>query len=243
MKVKPGTPYLRTTYSFFLFLLLLSLSAAVPASAQQGRLGIDLGVTGDKFDSLPSQTAGEVRAYGDYNVIPAGKDGSPNIVVGGEVDAPTDTNNHAKEYAAFGGPIFPVGNLSIGFYAEIRRIVQPPAVVDIQVGVRFNMELLEIPLVVKYKFGPERRAFVEFQGQPEFTPRFRNASTVQAGILHPNFDYGYTVRGSLGYSFGKWYVRGTYQNRAFEFTNNPNNPSNLYNWHNNQVTGGIGLNF
>jgi hypothetical protein len=181
--------------------------------------------------------------YGQFNVIQASKDGFPNIVLGGEVDAPTDTNTHAREYAVFGGPIFPVGNFSAGFYAEIRKIVLPPAVEDNQSFARFNMELLEIPLVLKYKFGPERRAFVQVQGQPEFTPRFRSTAASQAGVLHPNFDYAYTARGSLGYNFGRWFVQGTYQLRSFQFVNNPNNPAGLYNWRSSAVTGGVGLNF
>lgn len=248
MMVKPGKARLLSAHSFFLPLFslffFLFFLAALPAHSQRGSLGIDLGETTDKYGSLSSQTAGEVRVFGQYNILEARKDGFPNIVIGGEVDAPTDTNNHPKEYAVFGGPIFPVGsNFSAGFYAEIRRIVQPPAVVDNQSLVRFNMELLEIPLVLKYKFGPDRHAFVEVQGQPEFTPRFRSASSSQAGVLHPNFDYGYTARGSVGYNFGKWFVRGTYQLRSFQFTNNLNNPSGLYNWRSNAVTGGVGVNF
>jgi hypothetical protein len=249
MMVKPGKASLIRTHSFFLilfflfFFLFILAPAPAPAQAQRGTLGIDLGETTDKFGSLSSQTAGEVRVEGEFNIIQSGKDGNPNIVIGGEVDAPTDTNNHAKEYAVFGGPIFPIGNFSAGFYAEIRKIVMPAALVDNQNLIRFNMELLEIPVVLKYKFGPDRRAFVQVQGEPEFTPRFRNASASQDGILHPNFNYAYTVRGGLGYNFGKWYVRGTYQLRSFQFTNNPNNPSGLYNWRSNAITGGIGLNF
>ena len=60
---------------------------------------------------------------------------------------------------------------------------------------------------------------------------------------HPNFDHGYYLRGSVGYSFGKWYAQGTYETRYFKFDQNPNNPSNLYNWKSNMITGGVGLNF
>ena len=80
------------------------------------------------------------------------------------------------------------------------------------------------------------------QGAPEFTPRFKKAgSTLQ--LPHPNFDHGYFVRGTVGYSLGKWYVKASYESRYFKFLENPNNPTNLYNWRSNVITGGVGFVF
>jgi hypothetical protein len=114
--------------------------------------------------------------------------------------------------------------------------------VDNQFFVRDKMELLELPLFVRYNLGSAQRAFIQVQGAPEFTPRFRsNGSTLQ--LPNPNFDHGYFIRGSVGYTFGKWYAKATYETRYFKFLSNPNNPSDLYNWRSNLITGGVGLVF
>jgi hypothetical protein len=47
----------------------------------------------------------------------------------------------------------------------------------------------------------------------------------------------------VGYTFGKWYAQGTYATRYFKFDQNPNNPSNLYNWKSNMITAGVGVTF
>ena len=81
------------------------------------------------------------------------------------------------------------------------------------------------------------------QGGPEFSPRFRTHGGTNLVLPHPNLDHGYFLRGSLGYTFGKWFAQGTYQTRYFKFEANQNNPSNLYNWKSNMITGGVGLIF
>jgi len=62
-------------------------------------------------------------------------------------------------------------------------------------------------------------------------------------LPNPKFDHGYFVRGSLGYNFGKWYAKATYETRYFKFADNQNNPSGLYNWRTNLITGGLGFVF
>ena len=223
-------------------LILISLLAAVPAFSQRGTVGIDAGVSSDKFGAQPQTSAADLGLNGQFNLRQA-KDGGPNIVLGAELRAPSDTSSHATEYAIFGGPIFPWGNLSIGFNVGIRKILQPHAQIDGTILDRFNLELLETPVVLKYKFGSTRRAFIEAQGEPEYTPHFKSSLKSLVGVPHPNFDHGYTIRGSLGYSFGKWYVKGTYETRYIKFEQNPNNPVGIYNWRSNNITGGVGLNF
>jgi hypothetical protein len=221
----------------------LFLLAAVPAYCQRGTFGVDVGQTSDKFGALSSVSGLEADIEGQLTVIQSNpKKGGPSIVAGGEIRLPTDTANHAKEYAIFGGPVFQVHNLSIGLEAQVRKIILPSANVDNQVFVRDKMELLEIPLVIKYTFGSAKRAFIQAQGAPEFTPRFRSAGSLLP-LPNPNFDHGYFVRGSAGYIFGKWYAKATYETRYFKFEANPNNPTNLYNWHSNLISGGIGFAF
>ena len=104
------------------------------------------------------------------------------------------------------------------------------------------MELLEIPVVLRYKFGPEKRAFIEAEGAPEFSPRWRSAGSLSP-LPNPNFDHGYFVRGGIGYVFGKWYAKATYETRYFKFNANQFNPNNLYNWRTNGIIGGVGFSF
>ena len=135
-------------------------------------------------------------------------------------------------------------NFSIAIHAQVRKIDLPVATVNNQILVRYNMQLIEAPIVLKYKFGPDKRAFVHVEGGPEFTPRFRSAAATLLIVLpHPDFDHGYTLRGNVGYTFGKWYAQGTYATRYFKFDQNPNNPSNLYNWKSNMITAGVGVTF
>jgi hypothetical protein len=235
--MQPCKSILVRTALFLPFLL-----AAIPAFSQRGTLGIDAGVTSDKYGDQPQTTAPDFGLNGKFNLLQA-KDGGPNIVVGAELRVPSDTSNHAHEYAIFGGPIFPWGNLSLGFNVGIRKIIQPHAQLPGLILDRYDLELLETPVVLKYKFGPDKRAFVEAQGEPEFTPHFKSSLKSLSGVPHPNFDHGYTIRGSLGYSLGKWYVKGTYETRYFKFLSNGNNPADIYNWRSNSITGGVGLNF
>jgi hypothetical protein len=222
----------------------LILLAAVPAYCQRGTFGIDVGNTSDKFDSLNSVSGLVFGIDGQAAIFNANpKNGRPAILIGGEVRLPTDTQNHAKEYAVFGGLRFPVHqNFLIGFDAQVRKLYTPPANVDNQVFVRDKLEFLEIPLVMKYKFGPSRRVFIEAKGAPEFSPHFRQAGALLQ-LPNPNWDHGYFVRGTLGYVVGKWYAKASYETRYFKFEQNPNNPNGLYNWRSNLISGGVGFAF
>ncbi len=236
--MKPCKAQLVSICLFFLFLL-----AAVPAYCQRGNFDLNLGETKDKFGSLPTSTGLEFDITGQYTVIQRSpKGGGASIVTGGEVRVSGDHSNHATEFAVYGGPAFQTHNFSIGVNAQVRKIFLPPSTVDNQVFNRGNFELFQLPLVIRYSFLSSKRAFVQVQGEPEFTPRFLAPKT-GVSLPKPNFDYGYTVRGSVGYSFGKWYAQGTYENRYFKFLSNPGNPNNLYNWKNVMVTGGVGITF
>jgi hypothetical protein len=219
--------------------------AAVPAYCQRGTLDLNAGETSDKFAALPTVNSAVLDINGDVTVKkPSAKLGGPGIVAGGEVRVPSDNTNHAKEFAVFGGLAFQASsNFSIAVHAQVRKIDLPVATINNQIVVRDNLELLQIPIVLKYKFGPDRRAFVNVQGEPEFTPRYRASKSTLISLPNPNFDHGYTVRGSAGYSFGKLYVQGTYETRYFKFIENGGNPSNLYNWKSNMITGGVGVSF
>lgn len=221
----------------------LFLLAALPAYCQQSTFGIAAGQSSDKFGALPAASGPEFDIDGQLTIFHANpKNGRPAIVGGGEIQLPTDIGNHAKEYALYGGLRFPAGNLLIGFNAGVRKIILPSSTVDNQVFVRNKMELLEIPLVIRYSFGASKRAFIEAQGAPEFSPRFRSGGSL-VPLPNPNLDHAYFVRGIVGYNFGKWYVKGTYENRYFKFLENPGNPNNLYNWRTNKILGGIGVTF
>lgn len=221
----------------------LLMAAMVPAHAQQGTFGVYAGQTTDRFGSLPSESGAEVGIEGQIAVLKADpKKGSPNLVVGGEIRLPTDTQNHAKEFAVFGGPEFVWRNLTIGAHAQLRKIYLPPSRVDNQIFVRDKMVVLEIPLVVRYSFGPAKRGYIGAEGAPEFTPHFSSGGSL-APLPNPNLDHGYFVRGTVGYNFGKWYAKGTYENRYFKFVENAGNPSNLYNWKSNLISGGVGFVF
>jgi hypothetical protein len=224
-------------------LVCLIVLAAVPAFCQRGTFGIDVGQTSDKFGALPSVNGLVTGIDGEIVVLKANKkEGGASIVAGGEILLPSDTGNHAKEFAIFGGPAFQYHNLTIEVHAQVRRIYLPAAYVDNQFFVRSKMQLLEIPLVLRYKFGPEKRIFIEAEGAPEFTPHWRSAGSLSP-LPNPNFDHGYFVRGGVGYLFGKWYAKATYETRYFKFNANQFNPNNLYNWRTNAIMGGVGFAF
>jgi hypothetical protein len=224
--------------------ILLFLLAAVPAYCQRGTFGVDVGQISDHFAGFSPVTDALVDINGELTVKgPSQKNGGPSIVAGGEIRFPTNTNLHAKEFAVYGGLMFGVGNFSIGVDAQVRRIYMPPAILGDQVFNRDNFELVQIPLVVRYKFGPSKHAFFEARGEPEFKPHYlTNAST---NILpSPGFDHGYTAKGSVGYKFGQWYyVKGSYETRFFKFASTAGNPNDLYNWKSNVISGGVGLTF
>ena len=225
----------------------LVLMAIAPAygQGQRGNVGIDFGQTSDRFGALPRSNA----AVGDVNgllVVKQGKDkdGSPSIVAGGEVRFPSDTRNHANEFSVFGGVMFRFNkSFSAGLRGQVHKLLVPPSTVDNQIFNRNNMELLEIPLVLEYKFGPNKHTFLQAQGAPEFRPRWRTPASGPTPLPNPAFDHAYFVRGSLGYNFGKWYAKGTYETRYFKFTPALGNPSNFYNWRTDMITGGVGLVF
>jgi len=224
-------------------LFLLFFSAAVPAYCQRGTFDVNVGQTSDKFGALATSTGLDFDFNGQFTVIQrSAKNGGPSIGAGGEIRVSTDHSNHATEFAVFGGPAFRVHNFSIGVNAQVRKILLPPSTVNNQVFNRGDLELLQLPIVIRYTFGSARHAFVQVQGEPEFTPRFLPPASL-VSLPKPNFDYGYTVRGSVGYTFGKWYAQGTYENRYLKFLSNPGNPNNLYNWKSVMVTGGVGVIF
>jgi hypothetical protein len=239
--MKPGNADRVRILAFFLFVFLL---ATVPAYCQRGTFDLNVGQTSDRFGSLAPVTSAVIDINGELVILkPSAKNGGPSVVAGGEVRAPADTSNHSKEYAVYGGVAWAIHSLSIGVNGEVRKILIPPATVDNQILNRYNMNLLEVPIVIKYRFGNGKRAFVEAQGWPEFTPHYKTSAPVQTP--KPNFDHGYTLRGTVGCNFGKWwYVQGTYESRYMSFmNNNGGNPSGLYNWKSNMITGGAGIHF
>jgi hypothetical protein len=220
----------------------LIVLASVPAYCQRGTFGIDIGQTSDKFDSLSSVSGIRFGIDGQLTVLKGNaKQGGPSLVAGGEIRMANDTANHAREYALFAGPRFKARDLSIGFNAQVRKIVLPTSVVNNQFFARDDMELLELPLVLRYNFLSNKRAWVEVQGAPEFSPRFRRHSSTT--LPNPHLDHGYFVQGSVGYTFGIWYAKATYENRYFKFVPDQGNPNGLYNWKSNLISGGIGFSF
>lgn len=219
--------------------------AVVPAYCQRGTFGIDAGQTSDRFGSQPSSSAADFNVEGQVLVIKhIDKEGSPGIVAGGEIRVPSDSSNHAVEYAVFGGPAFQYRDFTLGFHVQVRKILLPTTTVDNQILARGDMELLEVPIVIKYVFGPAKHYFFQAEGAPEFTPRWRKSAPSLIGLPNPKLDHAYFVRGSLGYTFAKkYYVKATYENRYLSFIHNPSNPQNLYNWRSNLTTGGVGLTF
>ena len=71
----------------------LCLMAAGSAYAQQrGYVGIDAGATSDTFGSLPTANGAGVGVDGQIAVLKSNpKKETPNIVVGGEIVLPADT--------------------------------------------------------------------------------------------------------------------------------------------------------
>jgi hypothetical protein len=239
--MKPGKADFVRIGLFLLFLL-----ATVPAYCQRATVGIDVGQVSDQFAAFSPVTAALLDVNGELTIKqPSAKTGGPAIVAGGEVRVPSDTNDHAREWAFYGGLMFAVRkDLSIGVDGEIRKIYMPVATLGGQIFPRNNMELFQLPLVVRYKFGPAKRAFFEARGEPEFTPHFKTSVSTEVPLPNPGFDHGYTVRGSLGYNFKKWYfARASYETRYFKFAETSGNPNNLYNWKSNVVSGGVGLTF
>lgn len=215
--------------------------AVVPAYCQRGTFGINAGESSDQFATFPSKTNPIFRIDGEFTVHkPNQKTGGPSIVAGGEIRLPTDTAFQAREYAIFGGAIFQAHNLDFGFHAQIRKAVLPQEIVGSQVLNRGALEMLEVPAILRYNFGSGNHFYIQAEGVPEFTPHFKNANN---GLPHPSLDHGYFVRGTLGYIFGKWYAKASYENRYLKFSPGAGNPGGLYNWKSNLMIGGIGIVF
>ena len=229
-------------------LFLLFLLATVPAYCQRGTLDLNVGQVSDQFGSLAPVTGVVLDINGQVTVLKGSvKSGRPSIVGGGEVRAPLDTTNHAEELAVYGGVVFGTHNLTFEVDGQVRKIYTPPANTDGQIFNRSKMELFELPLTIKYRFGPGKKAFISAQGAPEFSPRFKVSPLASVILPDPVYDHGYMLRGTVGYDFGKWwYVKGTYATRYFNFNPPPNdigNPNKLYNWKSNLITGGVGVRF
>jgi hypothetical protein len=224
----------------------LFLLATVPAYCQRGTIGIDAGQTSDKFGGLARDTALTADLNAQFIVLHSKeKEGSPDVVAGAEVRFPSDTNNHPYEFAFYGGLHFPFGrHFSGGFHVQIHRIYMPASSAPGPILNRDNLQLLELPVVLEYKFSTApRHAFLQVQGAPEFTPHYKAPSGGASPLPTPQFDHGYTLQGSVGYMFPKWYLKGTYQSRYFKFNPDLGNPSGYYNWRSDAVTGGIGVVF
>jgi hypothetical protein len=229
-----------------LVLVCLFLLLTAPAYCQRVTIGLDAGETADKFGNSSRTTALEGDLEGQAIVVRGGgKQNWPSIVAGGEIRLPSNTQEHATEFAVYGGPAFRFGShFSVGFHAQVRKILLPPTISSGQVFNRYNIELFELPLVLQYRFSPAaRHAFIETQIAPEFSPHYKTAAAGPPPSPTPQFDHGYDIRGSAGYVFGKWYAKATYETRYFKFTETIGNPGNLYNWRSDRVTGGIGLVF
>jgi hypothetical protein len=221
----------------------LVFMAAVPAFCQRGTLGINFGQTSDRFGTLSRNSSVEAVIDGEAIVLQSpDKDHGADVVAGGELRFPVNTTNHANEYAFYGGVSFRFKpSLSAGFHIQVHQIDTPPSIVNGETFNRARMRLLEFPGVIVYKFGPAKHAFVQAEGGIEFTPHLK--APAGALIPNPDFEHGYFMRGSVGYNFGKWYAKGTYENRYFKFTNNVGNPNGLYNWRTDMITGGVGVVF
>ena len=245
--VRPS--FIRLTLFFFAtFQIPLTAQSQPQSEDPRSTIAIDFGQTSDKFGSLARTTAAEADVEAKFVILQReSKEGDPNIVAGFEVLAPTDTSSHAPELALYGGPEFYFGpHVSAGFHVQLRKLYVPSSEEPSATGPlffnRYRMTLLELPAVLNFKFGPGNRVFAQGQIAPEFSPHYTNPSEV-ASSPHPNLDHGYSIRGSLGYTFGRWYLKATYQTRYLKFSPNQGNPFGLYNWRTDLVTGGVGIRF
>jgi hypothetical protein len=231
----------KTQVLVFLFVL-----ATVPVYGQRATLGFDVGGLGDHFGSLPGVYGAEAGIDGQAIILEGNaKQYTPNIVVGGEIILPVQTSSHATEFALFGGPEFPFAHhFTAGFHVQFRKLYMPSGTLNGVLFGRDNMWLLEVPIVLGYKFGPGNRAWVQAQGVSEFSPKFSHKASAASVYPPPNLDHGYMMRGVAGYDFGKWYLKATYTTRYLKFEQDASrNPGNLYNWRNQSATIGFGLAF
>jgi hypothetical protein len=219
--------------------------ASIPAYCQRGTIGLDFGQTSDKSGGAAALTGGVGDFEGEVAVLRGGgKRNRPSVVAGGEIRFPVNSNQHANEFAIYGGPMFRFGShFSAGFHAQIRKIEVPPVPLNGVTFERLNFKLLELPFVAEYKFSAApRHTFLRAEISPEFTPHYK-APAPNYPLPNPNFDHGYDIRGIAGYVFGKWYVKATYETRYFKFEPTLGNPNQIYNWRTNVVMGGAGFLF
>lgn len=227
---------------FLLISIGLFLFFSIPALCQRATLGVELGQTTDKYGSLPSSNALEAIIDGQLTVLRgSGKQGEPNLVSGGEIRVPDDTSAHPIELAFYVGPEFHFGNFMVGFHGQVRKVYQPTSEVDGQFFVRDNMLLFELPVVAEYKFLQSRRAFIRAEGISEFNPRYSKSSNGTIAYPNPKLDHGYSLRGTIGYNFSRFYVKASYETRYFKFNPTGGNLTGLNNWRSDLVTGGVGF--
>jgi hypothetical protein len=227
------------------FCVCLFFAAVTSALGQRADVGIAAGETSDKFGGLPSASTAVGIVNADFIVIRANaKEQFPSIVAGGEIRFPVDTGAHASEFSAYAGPMFRFGShFSLGFHAQVHKILLPASVVNGQEFPRYNMLLLELPGVLEYKFSSApNHAFFQAQVSPEFGPHFTPPKATTP-YPKPILDHGYFMRGTLGYVFGKWYAKASYESRYFKFSPTLGNPNQLDNWKTNFVMGGVGVAF
>jgi hypothetical protein len=219
--------------------------ASISAYGQRGTIGLDFGETSDKSGGAAALTGAAGDLEGEVAVLQGGgKQNRPSVVAGGEIRFPVNSNQHANEFAIYGGPMFRFGGrFSAGFHAQIRKIEVPPAPLNGVTFDRLNFKLLELPFVAQYRFSAApRHAFLRAEISPEFTPHYK-ATAPNYPLPNPSFDHGYDIRGIAGYVFGKWYVKATYETRYLKFEPTLGNPNQIYNWKTNVVMGGAGFVF
>jgi hypothetical protein len=247
--IEPGKSWILILCFFLLaaFSAYAQQPAPLPEAEEQvGNIGLDFGLISDRFGATPSATTAVGILSAQGAIIQGNqKTQSPDIVIGGEVVLPTGTSQHADEFAGFVGPMFHfTDQFTAGFHLQVRKLDLPNGLLPSgQSFIRNNMLLLELPLVLNYKFLEDKKAFVEAQILPEFSPHFSNSSAGPSPFPHPSLDHGYTLRGIVGYNFEKFYVRGTYESRYFKFSPGMGNPYFLYNWKTNYATVGVGVTF
>jgi hypothetical protein len=226
--------------------LIFAAAFVIPAYSQRATLGVDVGETADRFGSLSRSTDIEAVIDGEVIVLPTkAKEHGADVLAGGEVRLPFDTGNHAREVALYAGTQFHfTHNFTAGFHIQVHKIYLPPSAGNDAVFNRDTMELVELPGFLQYKFGSgPQHAFIRAEGGREFAPRFHAPTAGSNGLPAPNLQYGYALRGTAGYVFGKWYLKATYESRYFKFRDNLGNQNGLYNWRSDMATAGVGFVF
>ena len=193
----------------------------VPAYGQRGTLDIDAGEVTDKFGAQPQVTAADFGLNGQVTLIQATKDGGPSIVAGGELRVPPTP------------PPMPASTPSSAVRSSPWQFFhrrQRPGPQDSSCPTLTWMEpswtattwnCSNSPSSSDTNSVPTSALSSRPTASPNSLPTTNRLPCQPVGVPHPNFDYGYTVRGSVGYNFGKWYVKGTYETRYFKFASQP----------------------